>query len=242
MLSGIDKKKFRAINNTNITIRKGSLITVVSWDKANAIIMMASSLGNDTLCAGIALEDIQSKSVGNCVSYGEVVLPTKIYYETGTILYLSDKPGEFSHIPGTIRQQIGYVSNNHSVSKIMLDIADSSYSAATNATPIRTCGFRVISDSNIIESGSKGYVHIAYTAEIIKVRAIATTVGNIECQLKVNTVVIGTIELTADSDFYDDVLTGWDVNLIEDDLIELYIVTNSTEISDISIFIDIKQL
>jgi hypothetical protein len=106
---------------------------------------------------------------------------------------------------------------------------------------IETIGFRVYTDNSFITAGFKGYRHIGFDSNIIKVRSISNTNGNIDVNIKRDGNTLGTISLFNQSSSFDTILTDWSTQLFTNDLLEFHISQSSIFITDISIFIDIQS-
>lgn len=109
-------------------------------------------------------------------------------------------------------------------------------------TNIQTIGFRVNTEDGYIVEGIKGYKHIGYDANIVKVRSIADIAGNINLNVKRDGILLGNYNLTNASSSIDTTLIGWTTVLNANDLIEFSVSQSSTYITDITFFMDIQSI
>lgn len=127
-----------------------------------------------------------------------------------------------------------YISGSNSVS--------SSYAlTASFATNIQTIGIRIKTDDSFIIEGSKGYKHIGYNSNIVKLRSVANIAGNININVKRGGSLLGNYQLSNQSSSIDTALTNWTSSLNTNDLIEFYVSQSSTYITDITFFLDLQN-
>ena len=121
-------------------------------------------------------------------------------------------------------------------------IPSSSYSqTASFATNIQTIGIRIKTDDSFIIAGSKGYKHIGYNSNIVKLRSVANIAGNININVKRDGLLLGNYQLLNQSSSLDTTLTNWTSSLNTNDLIEFYVSQSSTYITDITFFMDLQN-
>lgn len=127
-----------------------------------------------------------------------------------------------------------YISGSNSIS--------SSYSLTSSfSTNIQTIGIRIKTFDSFIEAGSKGFRHIGYNSNIIKISAISNIEGNIDLNIKRNNSLLGNFNLTNQSSSIDSTLTSWTTQLNTDDFVEFVVSGNSTYITDLTFFMDIQN-
>lgn len=143
-----------------------------------------------------------------------------------------------------------YVSGSNSISSSYAATASylsgvaqsSSFSqTASFATNIQTIGIRIKTDDTYITEGSKGYKHIGYNSNIIKLRSIANIAGNININVKREGLLLGNYQLSNQSSSIETTLTNWTSSLNTNDLIEFYVSQSSTYITDITFFMDLQN-
>lgn len=106
---------------------------------------------------------------------------------------------------------------------------------------LQTVGIRIVTQDNYITEGSKGYRHIGFNSNIIKVRGIANTTGSIDLNIKRNSSLLGNYQLQNQTGSIDTTLTGWNTTLNNNDLIEFYVSQSSTYITDLTFFMDLQN-
>lgn len=111
-----------------------------------------------------------------------------------------------------------------------------------SGTNIQTIGLRIKTEDTYIIEGSKGYKHIGYNSNIIKVRSIANIAGNININVKRGGTLLGNYNLTNASSSIDTTLTGWTTSLNANDLIEFSVSQSSTYITDLTFFMDLQSI
>ena len=126
-------------------------------------------------------------------------------------------------------------------------IQSSSYaltaSYASNAASVytQTVGIRIVTQDVSIVEGSKGYRHIGFDSDIIKIRGVANTTGSINLNVKRNNLLIGNYQLSNQTGSIDTTLTNWTSSLNSNDLIEFYVSQSSTYITDLTFFMDLQS-
>jgi len=118
-----------------------------------------------------------------------------------------------------------------------------SYASTSSFSPnIQTIGMRIKTEDSYIAEGSKGYRHIGYNSNIVKLRGIANIAGNININVKREGVLIGNYQLSNQSSSLDTTLTNWTSSLSTNDLLEFYVSQSSTYITDITFFMDLQSI
>lgn len=144
----------------------------------------------------------------------------------------------------------GYVLNSQTSSMSVLSasyapsspsVSSSFASTASFATNIQTIGIRIKTEDTYIIEGSKGYKHIGYNSNIIKLRSIANIAGNININVKREGLLLGNYQLSNQSSSIDTTLTNWTSSLNTNDMIEFYVSQSSTYITDITFFMDLQN-
>lgn len=110
-----------------------------------------------------------------------------------------------------------------------------------SSTYLQTIGVKITTQDSYISEGSKGYRHIGFDSNIIKVRGIANATGSINLNIKRNNILLGNYQLSNQTGSIDSTLSGWTVMLTQNDLIEFYISQSSTYITDFTFFMDIQN-
>ena len=105
----------------------------------------------------------------------------------------------------------------------------------------QTIGIRIVTQDVSIIEGSKGYRHIGFNSDIIKIRGIANTTGSINLNVKRNNLLLGNYQLSNQTGSIDSTLTGWTSSLNSNDLIEFYVSQSSTYITDLTFFMDLQS-
>lgn len=145
---------------------------------------------------------------------------------------------------------VGYVLSSQTASMSVLSASyapsspsvSSSYSeTASFSTNIQTIGVKIKTEDNYIIEGSKGFRHIGYNSNIIKIRSIANIAGTININIKREGLLLGNYQLLNQSSSLDTTLTGWITSLNANDLIEFYVSQSSTYITDITFFMDLHN-
>lgn len=174
-----------------------------------------------------------------------------------TASYVSGSNSISSSYALTASFVVGYISNSQTASMSVLSASyapsiSSSYASTSSyfngivqtasfATNIQTIGLRIKTDDAFIIEGSKGFKHIGYNSNIIKLRSIANIAGNINLNIKRDGNLLGNYQLSNQSSSLDIELTGWTSSLNTNDLIEFYVSQSSTYITDITFFMDLQN-
>lgn len=105
----------RVLNNSGATITNGSVVKVMSNVGGVPTIELADASDGDPTAA-VATEDIADGSVGLVTAMGAVNEVNTAAFPVGTLLYLSETPGEFTdQVPSSPLHQVlvGQVINSH---------------------------------------------------------------------------------------------------------------------------------
>ncbi len=105
----------------------------------------------------------------------------------------------------------------------------------------QTIGIRIFTQDVSITEGSKGYRHVGFNSDIIKIRGIANTTGSINLNIKRNNLLLGNYQLSNQTGSIDTTLTNWTSSLNSNDLIEFYVSQSSTYITDLTFFMDLQS-
>ena len=108
----------------------------------------------------------------------------------------------------------------------------------------RTIGIRIATNDSYITYGNKGFSKIPQNAILRKITAYANTTGSINISVNRTTYTgpqLGTILISNYDRYINNGPTGgWISDLNSDDLIYYYVNSNSSYITDISVFLDIE--
>lgn len=156
--------------------------------------------------------------------------------------FTGDGQNVFGVISSSYALSASYAPPQVAVSASYAVTASYALNGGGSGTNIQTIGIRIKTEDTYIIEGSKGYKHIGYNSNIIKVRSIANIAGNININVKRDGTLLGNYNLTSASSSIDTTLTGWTTALNVNDLIEFSVSQSSTYITDITFFMDLQSV
>lgn len=189
---------------------------------------------------GQGLTNIQSASYAISASYAPgTTIPSGLISSSAQFQLFNDPfTGSFT---GSFSGDGAGISNIQSSSYALTASYALNAGSPGSSTYLQTIGVKITTQDSYISEGSKGYRHIGFDSNIIKVRGIANATGSINLNIKRNNALLGNYQLSTQTGSIDSTLSGWTVTLNQNDLIEFYISQSSTYITDFTFFMDIQN-